>query len=80
MQDKINELENITVLDEDSDESVLSKIDPDLNMLYNFNDAIQYSSSYYNFHNFNMNIKSNSFSILNANIRGVSSNLDEIKY
>ena len=44
VEDKINELNNL-ILDEDRDDgSILTYIDPDLNMLYNMNDTINNSS------------------------------------
>ena len=61
--------------------NVLSKIDPDLNMLYNVNDRINNSSKYYDNKSFGStftNINSH-FSVLNANIRGMSTNLYDLK-
>ena len=81
VQDKINELNNL-IMDEDQDDgSILTDIDPDSNMLYNMNDTIYNSSRYFDNSTFritfnNYKIK---FSILNANIRGVSTNLDKFK-
>ena len=40
IQDKINELDNLIIEDRD-DNSILSEIDPDLNMLFNMNDTIK---------------------------------------
>ena len=68
-------------MEDRSDESILSKIDPDLNMLYNVNDSINNSSKYYDNKSFGStftNINSH-FSMLNANIRGMSTNLDDFK-
>ena len=79
VQDKINELNNL-ILDEDRDDgSILTDIDPDLNMLYNMNDTIDNSSRYFDNSTFRttFNKYTNKFSILNANIRGVSTNLDK---
>ena len=47
VQYKINELKNL-ILDEDQDDgSILTDLDPDLNMLYNMNDIINNSSRYF---------------------------------
>ena len=46
IQDKINELDNLIIEDRD-DNSILSEIDPDLNMLFNMNDTIKNSSRYF---------------------------------
>ena len=80
IQDKINELNNLIIEDRD-DNSILSEMDPDLNMLFNMNDTIKHSSRYYDtshvrtsFHKYK-----HYFSILNANIRGMATNLDKLK-
>ena len=81
VQDKINELNNL-IIDQDRDDgSILTDIDPDLNMLYNMNDTINNSSRYFDNSTFRItfNKYKNKFSILNANIRGVSTNLDKFK-
>ena len=81
VQDKINELNNL-IIDEDRDDgSILTDIDPDLNMLYNMNDIINNSSQYFDNSTFRttFNKYENTFSILNANIRSVSTNLDKFK-
>ena len=44
VQDKIKELEKYIITEDRNDDSVLSDIDPDLNILFNMNDTIQYSS------------------------------------
>ena len=47
VQDKINELNNL-ILDEDqNDGSILTDIDPDFNILYNMNNIINNSSRYF---------------------------------
>ena len=79
--DKIHELNNL-IQDEDRDDgSILTDIDPDLNMLYNMNDIINNSSRYFDNSTFRttFNKYKNTFSILNANIKGVSTNLDKFK-
>ena len=71
VQDKINELNNL-IIDEDRDDgSILTDIDPDLNMLYNMNDTINNSSRYFDNSTFRITLNKykNTFSILNANIR-----------
>ena len=81
VQDKINELNNL-IIDEDRDDgSILTDIDPDLNMLYNMNDTINNSSRYFDNSTFRttFNKYTNTFYLLNANIRGVSTNLDKFK-
>ena len=40
VQDKINELNNLIIDEDREDGSILTDIDPDLNMLYNMNDTI----------------------------------------
>ena len=81
VQDKINELNNL-IIDEDRDDgNILTDIDSDLNMLYNMNDTINNSSRYFDNNTFRItfNKYKNKFSILNANIRGISTNLDKFK-
>ena len=81
VQDKINELNNLIIDEDREDGSILTDIDPDLNMLYNMNDTINNSSRYFDNSTFRItfNKYKNKFSILNANIRGVSTNLDKFK-
>ena len=43
----ITELEKLIIAEDNDDQSIISKIDPDLNILYYINDAIQNSSRYY---------------------------------
>ena len=59
----------------------MSKIDPDLNILYYINDAIQNSSRYYDTRSFRDSFKNltNKLSILNPNIRDMRTNLDDFK-
>ena len=69
------------IIDEDRDDgSILTDIDPDLNMLYNMNDTINNSSRYFDNNTFRItfNKYKNKISILNANIRGVSTNFSMI--
>ena len=40
IQDKINELDKLVITDDRDDSSILSEIDPDLNMLFDMNDTI----------------------------------------
>ena len=79
LQDKIKELEKYIITEDRDDGSVLSDIDPDLNILFNMNDTIQYSSRYYDNCTFraSFNKHTNIFSMLNANIRGMATNLDK---
>ena len=58
-----------------------AKIDPDLNILYYINDAIPNSSRYCDTSSFRYTFKNltNKLSILNANIRGMRTNLDDFK-
>ena len=83
IKDKIAELEKLNIIEDRSDESILSKIDPDLNMLCNINDRIKHSSKYFNNKTFGSTfsncIVNNKFSMLNANIRGMASNFDDFK-
>ena len=60
---------------------IISKIDPDLNISYYINDTIQNSSRYYGTGSFIDTFKNltNKLSILNANIRGMRTNLDDFK-
>ena len=80
IQDKINELDNLIIEDRD-DNSILSEIDPDLNMLFNMNDTIKNSSRYFDTSHFRTSFHKykHYFSILNANIRGMATNLDKLK-
>ena len=41
IQDKIHELDKLIIIDDRDDSSILSEIDPDLNMLFDMNDTIQ---------------------------------------
>lgn len=81
VKDKISELEKIIITEDRADDSILSKIDPDLNMLCHVNDIIQHSSKYYDNKSFGSTFTNvnTPFSILNANIRGMSTNLDDFK-
>ena len=47
VQDKISDLKNIIIIEKRDDGTMLSDIDPDLNMLYNMTDAIDTSSRYH---------------------------------
>ena len=81
IQDKINELDKLIITDDRDDSSILSEIDPDLNMLFDMNDTIHNSSRYLDashFRKYFVKYK-NDFSILNANIRGMAANLDKLK-
>ena len=80
IQDKIIELDNLIIEDRD-DNSILSEIDPDLNMLFNMNDTIKNSSRYFDTSHFRTSFDKykHYFSILNANIRGMATNLDKLK-
>ena len=80
IQDKINELDNMIIEDRD-DNSMLSEIDPDLNMLFNMNDTIKNSSRYFDTSHFRTSFDKHKhyFSILNANIRDMTTNLDKLK-
>ena len=40
VQDKIHELNNLIIDEDRDDRSILTDIDPDLNMLYNMNDTL----------------------------------------
>ena len=75
----ITELEKLISAEDNDDQSIISKIDPDLNILYYINDAIQNSSRYYDTSSFGDTFKNltNKLSILNANIRGMRTNLDD---
>ena len=75
VQDKIRELEKCVITEDRDDGSMLSFITPDLNMLFNMNDTIKYSSRYYDNCTFRTSFKThtNMFSMLNANIRGTYS-------
>ena len=81
IQDKINELDK-PIFDPDRDDgSILSDIDPDINILFNMNDTIQNSSKYMDNSRFRTSFKmyKNNLSILNANIRGMVTNFDKLK-
>ena len=82
VQDNIRELEKYIITEDRDDGSMLSDIDPDLNMLFDMNDTIQYSSRYYDNCTFrtSFNKHTNIFSMLNANIRGIATNLDKFKF
>ena len=78
----ITELGKLIIIAEDNDDqSIISKIDPDLNILYYINDAIQNYSRYCDTSSFRDTCKNltNKLSILNANIRGMRTNLDGFK-
>ena len=77
----ITELEKLIIAEDNDDQSIISKIDPDLNILYYINDAIRNSSKYYDTSSFRDTFKNltNKLSILNANIRGMRTNLDDFK-
>ena len=47
VQEKINELEKFIIGKDRDDGSILSDIDPDLNILFNINDTIHNSSRYH---------------------------------
>ena len=81
VQDKINELERFIIIEDQDDGSILSDIDPDLNILFNMNDTIHNSSRYYDncTCRATFNKHTNIFSMLNANIRGIATNLDKLK-
>ena len=82
VQEKINELENNIISEHRDDGSILSDIDPDLNILFNMNDTIHNSSRYYDNCSFRatFNKHTHIFSMLNANIRGIATNLDKFKF
>ena len=82
VQDKINELEVLIIIEDQDDGSLLSDIDPDLNILFNMNDTIHNSSRYYDNCTFRatFNKHTNIFSMLNANIRGIATNLHKLKF
>ena len=82
VQDKIKELEKYIITEDRNDGSLLSDKDTDLNILFNMNDTIQYSSRYYDNCTFraSFNKHTNIFSMLNANIRGMATNLDKLKF
>ena len=75
----ITELEKLIIAKDNYDQSIISKIDPDLNILYYINDAIQNSSRYYDTSSFRDTFKNltNKLSILNVNIRGMRTNREE---
>ena len=76
--DTINELDKLIITDDRYDSSILSEIDPDVNMLFNMNDIIQNSSRYLDASHFRESYKNN-LSTLNANIRDMDTNLDKLK-
>ena len=82
LQDKIKELNNIIRDDDRYDGSILSDIDPDLNILFNMNNAINNPSKYFDRHMFlcPFNKYKNNCSILNTNIRGTVTNIDTLKF
>ena len=82
VQDQIDTLENMIMIEDRNDGTVLSDKDPDLNMLYNMNDAINISIRYYDSYLFRSTFHfcKTPFSILNANIRGMGTNLDNFKF
>ena len=80
VQDQIDELENMIMIEDRNDGNILSDIDPDLNILYNMNDAINTSSRYYDSYLSTFHFCKTQFSILNANIRGLITNLDNLKF
>ena len=77
----ITELEKLIIAEDNDDQSIISKIDPDLNILYYINDAIQNSNRYYDTSSLRdtLNNLTNELYILNANIRGMRTNLDNFK-
>ena len=82
VQEKINELEKFIIGKDRDDGSILSDIDPDLNIVFNMNDTIHNSSRYYDTCSFRatFNKHTHIFSMLNANIRGIATNLDKFKF
>ena len=81
VQDQIDEVENMIMIEDRNYGTILSYIDPDLNILYNMNDAINTSSRYYDSYLFRstFHLCKTQFSILNVNIRGMVTNLDNFK-
>ena len=81
MQDKISELEQIIIIEDRDDSTMLLAIGPDLNILFNMNSATNASSRYYDNCLFRstVHICKTQFSILNANIRGMVTNIDNFK-
>ena len=79
---EINELEKFIIGKDRDDGSILSDIDPGLNILFNMNDTIHNSSRYYDNCSFRatFNKHTHIFSMLNANIRGIATNLDKFKF
>ena len=67
----MNELDKLIIAEDNDDQSIISKIVPDLNILYYINGAIQNSSRYYDTSSFRDTFKNltNKLYILNANIR-----------
>ena len=82
VQEKIIELEKFIIGKDRDDGSILSDIDPDLNILFNMNDTIHNSSRYYDNCSFRatFNKHTHIFSMLNANIRGIATNLEKFKF
>ena len=64
--------EKFIIAEDNDDQNIISKIDPDLNILYYINDVIQNSSRYYDTSSFRDTFKNltNKVSIFNANILG----------
>ena len=77
----ITELEKLIIAEDNDDQSIISKIDPDINILYYINDAIQNSSRCHDTSSFRDTLKylTNKLSILNANFSGMRTNLDDFK-
>ena len=71
----------LIITDDRDDSSILSEIDPDLNMLFDMNDTIQNSSRYLDASHFRKSFVKykHNFSILKANIRGMATKLDKLK-
>ena len=82
VQEKINELEKFIIGKDQDDGSILSDIDLDLNILFNMNDTIHNSSRYYDTCSFcaTFNKHTHIFLMLDANIRGIATNLDTFKF
>ena len=82
VQDQIDKLENMIMIEDRNDGTILSDIDPDLNILYNMNDAINTSSRFYDSYLFRSTFHfcKTQFLILNANIKGMLTNPDNFKF
>ena len=82
VHDQLDKLENMITIDDRNDGTILSDIDPDVNILYNMNDAINTSSQYYDSYLFRSTFQfcRTQFSILNATIKGMVTNLDNFKF